>query len=202
VVSRTGWGGSAEFWWWWVVFVSVSKILTFAFHHLVISGLSCYSCLWLEPDSPVILLTSVISPGSPALSWVPVVRVLSASKLSPDCLLSEDEGLKQGLSLKMCCLCSLCTHLHRLFPELPGTQDGSLTCSGSQSPPRWPPLLWQGRCPDVCSPEWGLSQKLCCFFLSQKLCHFCSPLAHPLRAHLCRLVSEGQGTQDCSLTSM
>jgi hypothetical protein len=34
-------------------------------------------------------------------------------------------------------------------------------------------------------PKWGLSQKLCCF---------CS-----LRAHLCRLVSEGPGTQDDSL---
>ena len=30
-----------------VVLVSVSKILMFAFHHLVISGVSCYNCLWL-----------------------------------------------------------------------------------------------------------------------------------------------------------
>jgi hypothetical protein len=28
--------------------VSVSKSLTFAFHYLIISGVSCYSCLWLE----------------------------------------------------------------------------------------------------------------------------------------------------------
>jgi hypothetical protein len=45
-VSRTGWVVSAGLWWWWVV--SVSKFLTFAFHHLVISGVNCYSCLWLE----------------------------------------------------------------------------------------------------------------------------------------------------------
>jgi hypothetical protein len=37
-----------------VILVSVSQILTFAFHHLVISGVSCYSCLWLELVPPVI----------------------------------------------------------------------------------------------------------------------------------------------------
>jgi hypothetical protein len=47
---------------------SVSKILTFSFHHLVISGISCYSCLWLELVPPVVLLASVSSPGNPALS--------------------------------------------------------------------------------------------------------------------------------------
>ena len=72
--------------------------------------------------------------------------------------------------------------------EGPGKQDGSLTCSGDQSPPRRLPLLWLGRCLDVCSPKQTLSQKLCCFCLSQKLCcfclsqklfRFCSPLPHP-----------------------
>ena len=110
--------GSAGFWWWWVVLVSVSKILTFAFHHLVISGISCYSCLWLELVPPVVLLASIIRPWRLALSWVSVVRVLSAGKLFScregaqisgiqTCILAEDEGLKQGLSQKMCCLCSL-----------------------------------------------------------------------------------------------
>ena len=75
-----------------------------------------------------------------------------------------------------------------MVSEGPGKQDGSLTCSGDQSPPRRPPLLWLGRCLDVCSPKQSLSQKLCCFCLSQKLCcfclsqklfRFCSPLAHP-----------------------
>ena len=63
--------------------------------------------------------------------------------------------------------------------EGPGKQDDSLTCSGDQSPPRRPPLLWRGRCLDVCSPKQSLSQKLCCFCLSQKLFRFCSPLPHP-----------------------
>ena len=75
-----------------------------------------------------------------------MVRVLSAGKLSScregaqisgiqTCLLAEDEGLKQGLSQKICCFCSLHAHLHRLVSKGSRTQDGSLTCSGGQSPP-------------------------------------------------------------------
>jgi hypothetical protein len=51
-----------------MVLVSVRKILTFAFHHLVISGVRCSSFLWLELVPPVILLASVSSRGSPTLS--------------------------------------------------------------------------------------------------------------------------------------
>jgi hypothetical protein len=47
---------------------SVSKILTFAFHHLVISAVSCYSCLWLEIVPLMILLASISRPGRLALS--------------------------------------------------------------------------------------------------------------------------------------
>jgi hypothetical protein len=43
--------------------VSVSKIITFTFLHLVISGVSCYSCLWLELVPQVILLASISRPG-------------------------------------------------------------------------------------------------------------------------------------------
>ena len=76
-----------------------------------------------------------------------------------------------------------------------GTQGGSLTCSCIQSPTREIPLLWQGRCPDIWSPKWDLSQKLCYFCLFQKLCCFRSP-----HSHLHRLVFEGPGLQDGSLT--
>ena len=62
--------------------ISVSKILTFAFHRLVISEASCYSCLWLELVPQVTLLASISSPGRLALSLVSVVRVFSAGKLS------------------------------------------------------------------------------------------------------------------------
>ena len=65
-----------------MVLVSVCRIFTFAFCHLVISGASCYSCLWLELVPQVIMLASISSPGRLDLSLVSVVRVLSAGKLS------------------------------------------------------------------------------------------------------------------------
>jgi hypothetical protein len=105
VLSSFHCGGSTEFWWCWVFLVSVSKILKFAFHHMVISGARCSSFLWLELVPPVILLASVSTPGRPTLSWVSVVRALSAGKLffcregaqrpaAHLCLLAEDEGPK------------------------------------------------------------------------------------------------------------
>jgi hypothetical protein len=96
-----------------VVLVSVGKILMFAFHHLVISGVSCYSCLWLELV-PLMILLAFITMGHE--TWETsslLVRALSAGKLSScregaqisgirTCLLAEDEGPKQGLSQKPC----------------------------------------------------------------------------------------------------
>jgi hypothetical protein len=107
------------------------------FCHLVISGVSFYSCLWLEPVPHVILLASVSTPGSPTLSRVSVFRGLSAGKLSSCregaqrsgtqiCLLDEDEDPKWGLSQKLCCFCSPCALLCRLVSEGPRKQDGSL----------------------------------------------------------------------------
>ena len=60
-------------WEYWVlIMVSglgfVSKILTSAFRHLVNSGVSCYSCLWLELVPLMILLFSTSRPGRLALS--------------------------------------------------------------------------------------------------------------------------------------
>ena len=131
-----------------------------------------------------------------------MVRALSAGEFSScregahvsgvqTCPLAEDEGLKQGLSQKMChfCLplklcsfCSLHSYLCRLASEESGTQDGSPSCSMAE--PSWAgctPLLCWGRCLNVWSLKRGLSQKLC---------SFCS-----LHSHLHRLLSEGSGTQ-------
>ena len=118
-----------------------------------------------------------------------MVRVISAGKLSSyregaqrsgvqTCLLAEDEGLKQGLSQKMCCLCSLHAHLHRLVSEGPDTRWLShLLWESEPSQEATSPLV--GKVQDVWSPESGLSQKLCCF---------CIPHAHlhilPLRVLL------------------
>jgi hypothetical protein len=62
--------------------VSVGRIITFAFCHLVISEVSCYSCLLLELVPQVIMLASIRRPGRIALSWVLVFRVLSVGKVS------------------------------------------------------------------------------------------------------------------------
>jgi hypothetical protein len=50
------------------VLISVSRIFMFAFRHMVFSGASCYSCLWLELVPQVILLASISRPGRQALS--------------------------------------------------------------------------------------------------------------------------------------
>ena len=65
----------------------------------------------------------------------------------------------------------------------------ALLCSeGAQISGIWSCLLTEDE-----GPKQGLSQKLCHFYLSQKLCSFCSP-----HSHLHRLVSEGSWTQDGS----
>ena len=97
-----------------MVLVSVSKILMSSFCHLVISGVSCYSCLWLKLVPFVILLASTSRPGRLALFSVSVIRALSAGKLSSYregaqisgvgiSLLAEDDGPIQDLSQKLCC---------------------------------------------------------------------------------------------------
>jgi hypothetical protein len=63
----------------------------------------------------MILLVYISRPGRLALSWLSVLRALSTGKLSSciegaqisgirTCLLAEDEGPKQGLTQKLCCL--------------------------------------------------------------------------------------------------
>jgi hypothetical protein len=66
-VSKTHCGRITGLWWCQVVLISVSKILTFVFCHLVISGVRCSSSLWLKFVPPVILLASVWNPGIPTL---------------------------------------------------------------------------------------------------------------------------------------
>jgi hypothetical protein len=135
---------------------------------------NCYSCLWVELDPPVSLLASVTTPESPTFSWVSVVRVLSAEKLSSCredaqssgshlCLLVKDECLEGTLSQKLCCFSHPCTLLCRLVSEGPGIQHGVLTYSHGQSLPWKPTLLWWGKCSEVWSsvlpPAWRLRPK-------------------------------------------
>jgi hypothetical protein len=114
----------------------------FAFLHLVFSEVICYSCLWVDLVPHMILLASISRPGRLAVSRVSVGRVLSAGKLSScregaqisgvqTCLLAEDEGLKQGLFLNLCSICSPHSHLRRLV-------------SSESLKKNWlPKMLWQ-----------------------------------------------------------
>jgi hypothetical protein len=95
--------------------ISVSRILMFAFRHLVISEASCYSCLWLELVPQVIKLASISRPGRLGLSLVSVVRVLSAGKLS-----SCREGA-QISGVRTCLLVEVVFH----SPEFLGSPGGS-----------------------------------------------------------------------------
>jgi hypothetical protein len=131
-----------------------------------------------------------------------VVRVRSAGKLSScrksaqisevrTCLLTEDKGTKQGLSQKLFSFCSLHSHLHRLVSEGSRNQDGYLRCSrkaltcGADTSPL------AGMVTGCLESEMGSVPKLCQFYLSQKMCRFCSK-----HSHLCRLVSEGSCNQE------
>jgi hypothetical protein len=118
-----------------------------------------------------------------------VVRALSASKLSSyregaqisgvrTSPLAKDEGPKQDLSQKLCCV--------GLSQKLLASVVYTLTCvdyfwqslrnkmssaDAEANPSRavWTPILWPGSSPDVWSPKRGLPQKLCGSCLSQKL---------------------------------
>jgi hypothetical protein len=91
-----------------MVLVSVSKIFTFTFHHLVISGASWYSCLCLEIIALEILLASISRSWRLDLSsefqWsehsLKASSPLTGAQISGvrTSLLAEDKGSKQYLS--------------------------------------------------------------------------------------------------------
>jgi hypothetical protein len=131
--------------------ISVSRILSFAFRHLVISEASCYSCLWLELVPQETPLASISRPGRLALSLASVVRVFSAGKLS-----SCTEGA-QISGVRTCLLAEVVFHT----PEVLRSRGGScedLGVSGNSA--RKEPWGWSG--PEgTCAPDQaGLSPSL------------------------------------------
>jgi hypothetical protein len=123
----------------------------FALCHLLISGASCYSFLWLELVPQVIMLASISRPGRLALSLVSVVRVLSAGKLS-----SCREGA-QISGVRTCLLAEVVFHSSEVLrsrgascEDLRGVQKLS-----TRKPQRW--IGWEGTC-DPAQP--GLSVSL------------------------------------------
>jgi hypothetical protein len=118
-----------------------------AFRYLVISGVSCYSCLWLELVPQVIMLATISRPGRLALSWVSVVRVLSAGKLSSCRKGAQISGVRTWETSSLLSFCSLST-LSRQAILLQGRRT-DIWCSnlppGRSYVPltRGPKILWR-----------------------------------------------------------
>jgi hypothetical protein len=142
-----------------------------------------------------------------------MVRALSADKLSScregaqisgnqTCLLARAEGLKQGLSQKLCCfglsqkLCSFCSgqsYLHRLVSERSQTRDGSPRCSGKAFPGREDASPLARKMPRCLEPKTGYASEAVLLLPVPEAVRFCIP-----HSHLCRLVLEGAGNQNGS----
>jgi hypothetical protein len=132
-----------------------------------------------------------------------VFRALSAYKLS-SCregaqisgfqtyLLAEDEGLKQGLSQKLCCFC-LSQKLHRVISERSQTRDSSPRCSGKALPGWLDTSPLAGKVLGCLDPEMGCASEAVLILPVPEAVSFCSP-----HSHLCRLVLERSSNQDGS----
>ena len=133
---------------------------------------------YLEPEKrsvpeDVLPLQSVCSPAQTGLrdpgykmapSPAPAVRTLPGGHLSSGREGTWMSGARNGgRSQKLFRFCSLHSHLCRLVSEGPWTQDGFLTCFGSQSLPGSHFSSGGEGAQMSGAQNGGLSQKLCCF---------------------------------------
>ena len=159
-----------------MIFVSVSKILTFTFRHLAIFGFSCYSCLWLEIVPQVILLASISRPGR--------LHLCSEFQLSEDSLqasspltgkvhrymfLRPPSWPKTKSQNRTCpeaellwpfpegvSFCILHSHMSRILSEESWNQDVCSRSSGKVLLGQVAPIIWPGKWLDVWGPKRGL----------------------------------------------
>jgi hypothetical protein len=160
---------------------------------------------WLPCSLLLLWFFSLCSiPGSPTLSWVPVVRTLSeacfplAWKLHRGVELTSTSWLKMkdpsdSVQEVLLLVRPVCSPERTGHWEIRDTRWHSHLSPNVKSPLWRLTLLWQGRCIEVWvsapPPGWGWRPEVT---LSKKLYCFCSP-----RALLCGLVSERAGIQDC-----
>jgi hypothetical protein len=139
-----------------------------------------------------------------SLLWVSVIWALSAGMLSScsqgaqisgfqTCLLSEDEGPKQGLFQKLCSFCSRHSHLHNIVFERSWTRNGSPRCSGKTLPGGADTFPLAGNVPRCLESETGSAPEAVWLLPVPEAVSFPSP-----HSHLHRLVSEGSGNQAIS----
>jgi hypothetical protein len=130
------------------------------------------------------------------------VRALPSGHLSSGSEGAQMSGAQKGVCPRSCVASALClltfhglqADLCRLVSEGPGAQDGSLTCSGSQSPPGRH-LSSGGEAARISGVRNGVCPRSCVASA------VCSLTLGSSEADLCRLVSEGPRTQDGSLIS-
>jgi hypothetical protein len=183
----------------------------FAFHHLVISGASCYSCLWLELVPQVILLASISKPGRLALSsecqWSDY-SLQASSPLTGEVhrylALGLHSWLKTKAQNRTCpeaellwpvpeavSFCIIHSHLCRILSEEFWNQDACSRCSGQVLQARADPYPLAGKVASCLGPEKGAALEALWLLPSPEALIFCIPYSH-----LCRIHLEGSRNQD------
>jgi hypothetical protein len=170
-----------------VVLVSVSKILTFTFRHLVISRFSCYNCLCLEIVPLVILLPSISRPGRLALSSEFQWSEHSLQASSPltgkvhsylDLTSGRRSRPKTGPFPEAVLLwlvteaVSFCVHTLTCADTFQRSTGTKMAPTDPEAKASWAgqtPVLWPGRWSDIWSPKRALPQNFCCSRLTQNL---------------------------------
>ena len=183
----------------------------FAFRHLVISGASSCSCLWLELLPQMILLASISRPGRLALSSEFQVSEHSLQASSPltgkmhrYLALGPPSWPKMKAQTRTCpeaellwpvpeavSFCILHSHLCRILSEESWNQDVCSRCSGQALPDRADPYFLAGKVTRCLGPEKGAALEALCLPPVPAAVSFCI-----LHSHLCRILLEESWYQD------
>jgi hypothetical protein len=183
----------------------------FAFHYLVISGASCYSCLWLELVPQVILLASISRPGRLALfsefQWSEhslqasspltgkVHRYLASGSPSWPKTKAQNSTCPEAELLwpvpEAVSFCILHSHLCRILSEESWNQDVCSRCSGQALLAWADPYSLAWKVASCLGPKKGAALEALWLLPDPEAFSFCI-----LYSHLCRIHSAGSRNQD------